>query len=62
MVKEAMEGIAKAKPDVIILDLQLPDVNRFELLESLVDRFDVPVIVVSSLADESIPALEAGGL
>lgn len=56
----AMEGIAKAKPDVIILDLQLPDVNRFELLESLVDRFDVPVIVVSSLAEESIPALEAG--
>ncbi len=56
----AIQGIAKAKPDVVILDLQLPDVNRFELLESLLDRFDMPIIVVSSLADESIHALELG--
>ena len=56
----AMEGITRSKPDVVILDLQLPDVNRFELLESLLDRFDMPIIVVSSLADESIHALELG--
>lgn len=56
----AMQGIANTKPDVIILDLQLPDVDRFELLQALTDRFDIPIIVVSSLAEESIQALEQG--
>jgi two-component system chemotaxis response regulator CheB len=60
MGKEAIEAISRVNPDVIILDLQLPDVNRFELLESITDRYDIPILVVSSMADESIRALELG--
>ena len=56
----AMQGITNTQPDVIVLDLQLPDVDRFELLQALIDRFDIPIIVVSSLAEESIQALEQG--
>lgn len=48
-------GIAKAKlehPDVILLDIMLPDMGGFEILEQLKgdpNTKDIPVIVLSNL-------------
>ncbi len=48
---EALAAIEHAVPDLIILDLKLPDVNGEQLLETLRTRDetrDVPVVVVSA--------------
>ena len=50
----ALPIIAEQRPDVIVMDLHLPDVNKFELLNKVVADFDIPIIVVSSLEEESI--------
>ncbi len=49
--QEALQAIEKAKPDLIILDLILPDIPGEKLLETLRERPDtraVPVIVMSA--------------
>jgi two-component system OmpR family response regulator len=40
------------KPDVIILDLSLPDVEGFELLRQLRETSDIPVLIHSTQSDE----------
>ena len=51
------EGINKAhasKPDTIILDLMLPEMSGFEVLEKLktdTKTKDIPVLIASNLAD-----------
>jgi diguanylate cyclase (GGDEF)-like protein len=65
---DGQAGIVAAKscaPDVILLDLQMPDVDGFEVLSALqVDPEvkDIPVIIYTSRADEQvvIAGLSAG--
>ncbi len=49
---EALEMVRKAKPDILLLDILLPDINGFEVLESIKsDDYlkDIPVILFSNL-------------
>ncbi len=47
----ALQKIPKLKPDVIILDLEMPEMNGIEFLKQRKDRgIDVPVVILSSLA------------
>jgi two-component system chemotaxis response regulator CheB len=49
--KFALEKIPKARPDVIVLDLEMPDMNGIEFLKERKKReIDVPVVILSSLA------------
>jgi two-component system KDP operon response regulator KdpE len=50
------------RPDIVLLDLALPDLDGMELLPMLRAAVNVPVIVVTSYDDESriIAALDAG--
>jgi len=53
--QEALEMAQRERPDLITLDVLLPDTNGFDLLEELKadpDTRDIPVIVVSVLPDE----------
>ena len=43
----ALEMIPSVKPDVITLDLQLPDISSMELLKEIIRRWKIPVIAVS---------------
>jgi len=54
--------VAAVDPDVVLLDLGLPDVNGFDLLRALRDVSAVTVIVLSGYASESdrVLALELG--
>src|SRR5580692_5024757 len=67
-VIEAADGkaaldLAREKPDLIILDLGLPDMQGLELLRTIRARDDsVPIVVLSSRDDEvaKVQALDLG--
>ncbi len=50
----AVMAVLSEKPDVIITDLQLPDMKGLELLQIMHDEYHIPVVVMSgpSIADE----------
>jgi DNA-binding response OmpR family regulator len=52
---QAVERIAVGKPDMVLLDIMLPDFNGFEVLQRVnKEKLQVrcPVIVVSNLSDD----------
>lgn len=59
---EALSRIAAHEPDLMILDLGLPDMNGKEVIERLRLRSDLPVIVLSAHDQEmeKIMALDLG--
>ncbi len=63
---EAMEMLRKQKPDVITLDLHMPEMNGAELLKQYIGKFPIPTIVISSLGKNESPlvfeALENGAV
>ena len=57
---EALKAIQKEKPDLIFLDIQMPKINGFELLE-LID--DCPeVIFVTAYSEYAIQAFKANAI
>ncbi|NLA05914.1 MAG: response regulator [Firmicutes bacterium] len=53
--EEAMELIEQGHPDLILLDLMLPKVNGYEVLESLKTdpgTGSIPVVVLTAKAEE----------
>lgn len=59
---EALERFAAAPPDLILLDIMLPQLDGWGVLKSLRSRSRVPVIVLTSLdhPEDAIKALEMG--
>lgn len=64
--QEALERIAKLKPHVVTLDVEMPVMNGLETLEKIMQVYPVPVIMFSSLATKgaytTIKALELGAV
>ena len=61
--KTAMELVAAEHPDLVLLDLGLPDIGGHELLSRWRDDgIDLPVVILSSRTDEAgiVKALELG--
>ncbi|MGZ4581040.1 MAG: response regulator transcription factor [Nocardioidaceae bacterium] len=58
----ALELVAKAPPDVLLLDLGLPDVDGLQVLAMLRGLRDVPVIVITAKDDDAllVQTLDAG--
>jgi two-component system, OmpR family, KDP operon response regulator KdpE len=59
---EALDAVAVRPPDVIILDLVLPDGNGVEVCEEVRRWSTLPIIVLSAVGDEreKVRALDAG--
>ena len=59
---QALELAAKCKPDVILLDLGLPDMDGLEVLKGLRRWTSAPVIIISARGHErdKIAGLDAG--
>lgn len=64
--KEALEKIEELKPDVVTLDIEMPRMNGLEVLKIVMEKFPLPVIMVSSLteeeADATLDALHLGAV
>lgn len=43
--KEGIDLVADEKPDIVLLDLELPDINGFDVLARIRSFSDVPVII-----------------
>ena len=61
-VAGSLEIAAERKPDVVVLDLGLPDLDGVEVLRRLRAHSDVPVIVLSARrdSDDKVEALDLG--
>ena len=60
--REAVMLSASHKPDIIILDLGLPDIDGVEVIEHIRTWSDVPIIIVSARSEDrdKITALDKG--
>jgi two-component system KDP operon response regulator KdpE len=58
----ALNGFAAFKPDVVLLDLMLPDMTGVEVCQKLRETAETPIIVLSVVDDEQskIAALDHG--
>lgn len=50
--QEAIERIGRERPDVVFLDVQMPDMNGFEVVEAIAAGNHVPAIVFATAHDE----------
>ena len=57
-----LEMAYETNPDVIIMDLLMPEMNGWEVIERLREDSDIPIIVLSALndSDSKNRAFEAG--
>jgi two-component system, OmpR family, response regulator RegX3 len=46
------EALASPVPDVVLLDLRLPDMDGYDVCRALRERSDVPIIVVTARGEE----------
>lgn len=52
--KEALDMIEERKPDLLLLDILMPEVNEFDVLEALQKKgSEVLVVVMSNLGQDS---------
>ncbi|MER5933636.1 response regulator [Streptomyces sp. NPDC002054] len=60
--KNALELAAARKPDVIVLDLGLPDIDGIDVIKEVRKTSGVPILVLSArhMSEEKIRALDAG--
>ncbi len=59
---EARDAIVQYRPDVMTLDVELPQMNGIEFLQKLMPQYPLPTIVISSLSDKVFDALNAGAV
>lgn len=59
---EARDKIIEYKPDVMVLDIEMPKMNGITFLEKLIPQFPIPVVICSSTPTKAFAALEAGAV
>jgi two-component system, LytTR family, response regulator len=59
---EAIEQIKKSKPDLVFLDVQMPECGGFDVLELLGSEVPPTIIFVTAYDEYALRAFEAGAL
>lgn len=49
----AIEAVVKHKPDVVTMDLEMPEMNGLEALERIMNERPLPVIMLSGISEEN---------
>ncbi len=65
LVHEPREGVStvfQARPDVVLLDVNLPEISGFEVCRLLRERVDMPIIMVTArtMQGDRVSGLEGG--
>jgi len=62
-IGEAREKLARTSPDIIVLDIMLPDGSGLDLMRELRQASDIPVLLLTGLStpDDIVRGLESGG-
>ena len=65
--QEALDFVKKDKPDVVLMDLNMPDLDGFEVTRRIMETRPVPIVICSATTDPremitSFRALEAGAV
>ncbi|MGI8587096.1 MAG: response regulator transcription factor [Chloroflexia bacterium] len=60
--REALRIFDRARPDVVLLDIGLPDMDGFEVTRYIRERSDVPILMISARGEEvdKVHGLELG--
>ena len=60
--RQAMEKLRQALPDLILLDVMLPDLDGFEVLRMVRENHDIPIIMLTAKTEEDdrVRGLELG--
>jgi DNA-binding response OmpR family regulator len=58
--KEALALVRSAKPDIMLLDIIMPELNGIDVLRELRDFSNLPVIAFSASPGNKEPALRMG--
>lgn len=59
---EAMQLILDKNPDVVTLDIEMPQTNGIDFLKKILPQRAIPVVVVSALPINALDALDAGAV
>ncbi|MEC7838494.1 MAG: chemotaxis protein CheB [Chlamydiota bacterium] len=64
---EALKFIKKHQPDVIVTDIEMPEMNGFQLTRKIMETNPIPIIVISGVYNQAevatgFEAIEAGAL
>lgn len=59
---EARDAIIAHQPDVMTLDIELPQMSGIEFLRKLMPQYPLATVVISSLSDKVFDALNAGAV
>ena len=60
--KQALLKIAELKPDIVFLDLQMPVMSGFEVIQNLENAPPPVIVIVSAFDQHAIRAFEAGAV
>jgi DNA-binding response OmpR family regulator len=58
--QEGLNAVRTDPPDIMLLDIRMPDMDGFEVLRLLREFSPMPVIAYSATPEYSTPALESG--
>ncbi|MUV59287.1 chemotaxis protein CheB [Halobacterium sp. CBA1126] len=64
--KQAVKKVEELDPDVVTMDVEMPEMNGIEAVEAITDRHPTPILMLSALttedADATLEAMEKGAV